>query len=145
MHRCTTPVQRTKLVDPAACGVRLGVELRAAAEQEAYRSGMCLSHWIKKVVQEAVSRTISRQPESVKGGKHSVAQLVSRSERSDLSKSQLFRKPSKVRGGVYRAERHPPSRHGRFLLSRPLKVQLDLAVFFVSSLQLVSRISLFIP
>lgn len=47
---------RKKLADPAACGIRLGVALRAAAEQEAYRSGMCLSHWIKHVVQEAVQR-----------------------------------------------------------------------------------------
>ena len=54
MHECTTPVMRKKLADPAACGIRLGVELRAAAEQEAYRSGMCLSHWIKQLVQEAV-------------------------------------------------------------------------------------------
>lgn len=45
---------RKRLADPAACGIRLGVELRAAAEQEAYRSGMCLSHWIKRVVEEAV-------------------------------------------------------------------------------------------
>lgn len=57
MHVCTTPIMRKKLADPAACGVRLGVELRAAAEQEAYRSGMCLSHWIKRIVQEAVRRS----------------------------------------------------------------------------------------
>jgi hypothetical protein len=37
--------------------VRLGVGLRAAAERAAYRSGMCLSHWIKKVVEEAVVRS----------------------------------------------------------------------------------------
>jgi hypothetical protein len=45
---------RKRLADPAACGIRLGVELRAAAEREAYLSGMCLSHWIKALVQEAV-------------------------------------------------------------------------------------------
>jgi hypothetical protein len=54
MHECTTPVMRKRLADPAACGVRLGVQLRADAEQEAYLSGMCLSHWIKQVVQEAL-------------------------------------------------------------------------------------------
>ncbi len=57
VHACTTPVHRKRLVDPAACGVRLGVELRAAAEQEASRLGMCLSHWIKKAVEEAISRS----------------------------------------------------------------------------------------
>jgi hypothetical protein len=59
MHECMTPVMRKRLADPAACGVRLGVQLRADAEQEAYLSGMCLSHWIKHVVQEALrnSRT----------------------------------------------------------------------------------------
>lgn len=54
LNACTTPIQRKRLVDPAACGVRLGVELRAAAEREAYQSGMCLSHWIKRVVQDAI-------------------------------------------------------------------------------------------
>ena len=54
MHVCTTPIHRKRLVDPAACGVRLGMELRAAAEREAYQSGMCLSHWIKRVVQDAI-------------------------------------------------------------------------------------------
>jgi hypothetical protein len=61
MHSCTTPVLRKRLVDPAACGVRLGVELRAAAEREAYRSGMCLSLWIKQVVEEALTRISRRQ------------------------------------------------------------------------------------
>jgi hypothetical protein len=56
MHLCTTPVGRKQLLDPGACGVRLGVELRAAAEREAYAEGMVLSHWIRKVVQEAVHR-----------------------------------------------------------------------------------------
>jgi hypothetical protein len=55
MHAHPTPVHRKRLVDPAACGVRLGVELRMAAEQAAYGAGMCLSHWIKKLVAEAVS------------------------------------------------------------------------------------------
>lgn len=64
MHECTTPVMRKRLADPAACGIRLGVELRAAAEREAYLSGMCLSHWIKHVVQEAL-RNSRRQ--KVKG------------------------------------------------------------------------------
>lgn len=54
MHACTTPIQRKRLVDPAACGVRLGVRLRAEAEKEAYGSGMCLSHWIKQVVEMAI-------------------------------------------------------------------------------------------
>lgn len=56
MHSQTTPVGRKRLVDPAACGIRLGVELRAAAERRAYISGMCLSHWIKHVVEEALRR-----------------------------------------------------------------------------------------
>jgi hypothetical protein len=55
MNACTTPVVRKRLVDPAACGVRLGVELRAAAEREAYQAGMCLSHWIKRLVQDAIA------------------------------------------------------------------------------------------
>jgi len=57
MHTRLTPVHRKNLADPAACGVRLGVELRAAAEQAAYSSGMCLSHWIKWVVEEALSKS----------------------------------------------------------------------------------------
>jgi hypothetical protein len=64
MHARSTPVRRKPLVDPAACGVRLGVELRAAAEQEAYDCGMCLSHWIKKVVDEAVSKSKYRRGRS---------------------------------------------------------------------------------
>ncbi len=54
MHVRSTPIHRKRLVDPAACGVRLGMELRAAAEREAYQSGMCLSHWIKRLVQDAM-------------------------------------------------------------------------------------------
>ncbi len=57
MHVCTTPVGRKRLLDPGACGVRLGVELRADAERQAYSEGMVLSHWIRKVVQEAVRRS----------------------------------------------------------------------------------------
>ena len=56
MHTHLTPVHRKNLADPAACGVRLGVELRAAAERAAYSSGMCLSHWIKMLVEQALSR-----------------------------------------------------------------------------------------
>jgi hypothetical protein len=57
MHVCTTPVGRKRLLDPGACGVRLGVELRTAAERQAYSEGMVLSHWIRKVVLEAVRRS----------------------------------------------------------------------------------------
>ena len=57
MHVCTTPVGRKHLLDPGACGVRLGVELRADAERQAYSEGMVLSLWIRKVVQEAVRRS----------------------------------------------------------------------------------------
>ena len=65
MNACTTPIYRKRLVDPAACGVRLGVELRAAAEREAYQAGMCLSHWIKRVVQDAI-RHVGREATSNK-------------------------------------------------------------------------------
>jgi hypothetical protein len=54
MHGFTAPVHRKRLLDPAACGVRLGVELRAAAEREAYRVGMCLSVWIRGLVESAL-------------------------------------------------------------------------------------------
>ena len=64
MHARPTPVHRKRLIDPAACGVRLGVQLRAAAEQEAYGAGMCLSHWIKKIVQEAVSKSVHSHPQT---------------------------------------------------------------------------------
>jgi len=57
MHARQIPLHRKHLTDPAACGVRLGIELREAAELEAYSSGMCLSHWIKGVVQEALSKS----------------------------------------------------------------------------------------
>ncbi len=57
MHRVSTPVNRKRLVDPAACGVRLGVDLREAAEKRAYSSGMCLSHWIKATVAAALNGT----------------------------------------------------------------------------------------
>jgi hypothetical protein len=40
-------------------GPVIGVELRAAAERQAYRSGMCLSHWIKQIVEDAVQRNSS--------------------------------------------------------------------------------------
>lgn len=52
----STPIHRKPLVDPAACGVRLGVELRAAAEQLAWSEGLCLSHWIKRLVEEFVAK-----------------------------------------------------------------------------------------
>jgi hypothetical protein len=57
MHVCTTPVGHKHLLDPGACRVRLGIELRADAEQQAYSEGMVLSLWIRKVVQEAVRRS----------------------------------------------------------------------------------------
>jgi hypothetical protein len=57
MHAQLTPMHRKNLADPAACGVRLGVELRAEAEQAAYGAGMCLSHWIKGVVEKALSNS----------------------------------------------------------------------------------------
>jgi hypothetical protein len=49
------------LIDPAACGVRLGVELRAAAEQEASSAGICLSHWIRQLVEHAVKASNAPQ------------------------------------------------------------------------------------
>ncbi len=55
MHARLTPIDQKSLADPAACGVRLGVELRAAAEREAYDQRMWLSHWIKRLVPDAVS------------------------------------------------------------------------------------------
>jgi|SRR5215469_3665885 len=66
MHGQGTPVIRKKLVDPAACGVRLGLELRAAAERAAYGSGMCLSHWIKGVVEEALFQSASSRRNNLK-------------------------------------------------------------------------------
>ena len=84
MHSCTTPVLRKRLVDPAACGVRLGVELRTAAEQEAYGSGMCLSHWIKKVVEEALSNSARRRVKSL-----DIAYEVTTEPESDPVKSAL--------------------------------------------------------
>jgi hypothetical protein len=48
--------------------VRLGVELRVAAERQAYSEGMVLSHWIRKVVQEAVHRS-QEQKDHVQGSK----------------------------------------------------------------------------
>lgn len=68
MHVCTTPVGRKRLLDPGACGVRLGLELRVAAERQAYSEGMVLSHWIRKVVQEAVCRS-QGQEDCVQGSK----------------------------------------------------------------------------
>jgi hypothetical protein len=65
MHARLTPIRRKHLADPAACGVRLGIELREAAEREAYALGMCLSHWIKKVVEEAVSISNRKNSASV--------------------------------------------------------------------------------
>lgn len=50
------PIHRKPLVDPAACGVRLGIELRAAAEQLAWNEGLCLSHWIKRLVEGFVAK-----------------------------------------------------------------------------------------
>jgi hypothetical protein len=49
------PIHRKPLVDPAACGVRLGVQLRSAAEQLAWSQGLCLSHWIKRLVEDFVA------------------------------------------------------------------------------------------
>jgi hypothetical protein len=54
MHGPQTRFRKRMLIDPAACGVRLGVELRAAAEQEADSAGICLSHWIRQLVEHAV-------------------------------------------------------------------------------------------
>lgn len=54
MHALQDRIRNRTLVDPAACGVRLGIELREAAEREAKSAGMCLSHWIKQVVEGAL-------------------------------------------------------------------------------------------
>jgi hypothetical protein len=44
-----------KLVDSGACGVRLGADLRVAAQREAALSRMSLSKWVKELVQRNVS------------------------------------------------------------------------------------------
>jgi hypothetical protein len=84
MHTQSTPVHRKRLIDPAACGVRLGVELRAAAEQQAYDSGMCLSHWIKKVVENAISKSTYRRRNSVETTPHRLLPPEPDSKGSDL-------------------------------------------------------------
>jgi hypothetical protein len=84
MHDHATPVRRKLLVDPAACGVRLGVELRAAAEQAAYGSGMCLSHWIKRVVEEALSKSRGPRRRHFK-----MSQEVTTEPQSDSPKGEL--------------------------------------------------------
>jgi hypothetical protein len=84
MHAQLTPMRRKILADPAACGVRLGVELRAQAEQAAYRAGMCLSHWIKRVVEEALS-----QSERPRGSHLEVTQEVTTEPRSNSVKDEL--------------------------------------------------------
>jgi len=63
MHKVPGLVHaRRRLVDPAACGVRLGVELRTRAERLAHQSGVRLSVWIRHLVEEAVSKSSSRAP-----------------------------------------------------------------------------------
>jgi hypothetical protein len=84
MHTRLTPVHRKHLADPAACGVRLGVELRAAAEQAAYSSGMCLSHWIKRVVEEALSKSGRARKEHPE-----LNQEVTTEPQSDSAKNEL--------------------------------------------------------
>ncbi|MGH9715636.1 MAG: hypothetical protein ACRD4R_02755 [Candidatus Acidiferrales bacterium] len=46
------------LLDPAAFGVRLGVNLRAAAEIEARRAGVPLSVWVRLLVQERLREVV---------------------------------------------------------------------------------------
>ena len=91
MHECTTPVQRKRLIDPAACGIRLGVELRAAAEREAYRSGMCLSHWIKQIVENAVQgrRENSQEQENTPVTKSRESKLNSETDFSAAYASEM--------------------------------------------------------
>jgi hypothetical protein len=84
MHTRLTPVHRKNLADPAACGVRLGVELRAAAEQAAYSSGMCLSHWIKRIVEEALSNS-----GRLRKGHSELSQEVTREPQSDRTEDEL--------------------------------------------------------
>lgn len=84
MHGGLTPLLRKRLVDPAACGVRLGVELRAAAEREAYGSGMCLSHWIKKLVEQALTKS----PRFRKGHLE-ISQHIAAKPQSDLPEDEL--------------------------------------------------------
>lgn len=57
MHKYRKPKSRRELVDGGACGVRLGLDLRAAAEREASRAGICLSHWIKRVVEDVIRKS----------------------------------------------------------------------------------------
>jgi hypothetical protein len=67
-------VGRKPLRDAGACGVRLGVPLRAEAEQAAFAEGMCLSHWIRRVVEEAVSKSGHKRRQNVGVAfKHSIA------------------------------------------------------------------------
>jgi len=84
MHTQLTPVRRKTLADPAACGVRLGVELRAAAEQAAYSSGMCLSHWIKRLVEQAVGKSFRTHRAHL-----NASERIATEPRSDSPKSEL--------------------------------------------------------
>jgi hypothetical protein len=54
--------------------VRLGISLRVAAEQAAFAEGMCLSHWIRQVVEQAVSKSGQKRRKNVGAAfKHSMA------------------------------------------------------------------------
>jgi len=84
MHDFSASIGRRNLVDPAACGVRLGIELRAAAEREANSAGMCLSHWIKQVVRNAVKASRTRK------GANSDAEIQGKTgQQNDAVKSAL--------------------------------------------------------
>jgi len=61
VHRTAVPNPSKKRVDPGSCGVRLGSDLRATAEQEARRCGLCLSHWIKQIVEDAI-KGVAKKP-----------------------------------------------------------------------------------
>jgi len=73
--RATLPVVKW-LADPGSCGVRLGRELRMAAEREAHRSELCLSHWIKRTVAEKLG-FVSGQESNRKQAQRAAASAAS--------------------------------------------------------------------
>lgn len=53
----TTQINRKPLADAGSCGVRLGTTTRSVAEQIAWSRGLCLSHWIRQLVEERIAET----------------------------------------------------------------------------------------
>ena len=84
MHGSPKRVRTKTLLDPGACGVRLGIDLRAAAEREASSAGICLSHWIRQVVRNAVKAS------RVKEGANNVAEIQQKiNQQGDVVESAL--------------------------------------------------------